>query len=93
MTIEEIKNKSTPVLQNAGVTKSSLFGSVATGSNINSSDIDFLVDLPKGKTLFDFVNLKLALEETLGIEVDLVQFGAIKPAIKDRVLKEQIPIL
>lgn len=93
MTIEEIKDKSAPILQQAGVTKSSLFGSVATGSNTNSSDIDLLVDLPRGNTLFDFIDLKLTLEEALGSKVDLVEFDAIKPIIRERILKEQVPIL
>lgn len=93
LSVDQIKERSIPVFQSAGVTKSSIFGSVATGSNTNSSDVDFLIEFPKGKTLFDFIDLKLNLEEALGTGVDLVQFDALKPVIRERILQEQVPIL
>ena len=57
------------------------------------SDIDILVELPKEKSLLDFVALKLELEETLGRKVDLVEYSTIHPLLKERVLKEQVPVL
>ena len=91
--IEQIKEKTIPILKEAGVTRCAIFGSFAAGENTKDSDIDILVDLPDGKTLFDFVDLKLKLEETLSRKVDLVEYTTIKPRIKDRILAEQVPIL
>ncbi len=78
-----------PILKRQGVTKAALFGSAARGEAKKSSDIDILVKLKKGKSLFDFVGLKLELEEKLGKKVDLVEYAAIKPLLKQIILGEQ----
>jgi len=57
------------------------------------SDIDILVDIKKDISLLDFVGLKLELEEALGQKVDLVEYSTIKPVLKERILKSQIPII
>lgn len=91
--IEQIKDKIVPVLKEAGVTRSSLFGSVVRGEDIEVSDVDILVDLPRGKTLFDLVGLELDLKEALGRDVDVVTYRSISPLLKDIILKEHVPIL
>jgi hypothetical protein len=93
LTIDEIKLKALPILKAAGVTRSSLFGSYVRGEQNDDSDIDVLVDLPKGKSLFDFIGLQLELEDALHKKVDLGEFSTIKPRIRNRVLKEQQVIL
>ncbi len=89
MTIQDIKKQITPILKRQGVTKAALFGSVARGEARKRSDIDLLVKLERGKSLFDFVGLKLELEEKLGKKVDLVSYGAIKPSLKDVILQDE----
>ena len=42
--------------------------------------------------LFRFVGLKLDLEDALNRKVDLVSYGAIKPTLRERILRESIPI-
>ena len=91
--LNEIKNKAVPVLKEAGVTRSSIFGSYVRGEERENSDIDMLVDFPKEKSLFDFVELQLKLEDVLNKKVDLGEYKTLKPRIKDRVLSEQIQIL
>ncbi len=91
--IDDIKNKAVPILKKAGVTRSSLFGSYVRGEEKEGSDIDMLVDFPKGKSLFDFIGLQLKLEDTLNKKVDLGEYETLKPRIRDRVLSEQIQIL
>jgi len=91
--IEQIKEKTIPILKEAGVTRSAIFGSYVAGENTKDSDIDILVEPPERMTLFGFVGLKLELEEALGREVDLVEYSAIKPRIKERILSSQVPIL
>jgi len=91
--IEAIKRKITPILQQYGAKKAGLFGSCVRGEAKKTSDIDILVDLRKDASLLDFVGLKLELEEALGKKVDLVEYNAIKPLLKERILKEEIAIL
>ncbi len=92
-TVEEIKTKILPILKEAGVIRSSLFGSFARGENTQKSDVDILVEIKKNISLLDFVDLKLKLEDILGKKVDLVEYGAIKPFLRDVILSEQIKIL
>lgn len=91
--IEQIKLKALPILKEAGVTKSSLFGSYIRGDIHDDSDIDILVEFPKEKSLFDFIGLKLRLEEVLEKKVDLVEYDTVKPLLKQYVLSEQLQIL
>lgn len=89
MTAQSIKRKIIPILKRQGVTRAALFGSASRGEMKKKSDIDILVKLKKGKSLFDFVGLKLELEDKLGKKVDLVMYGAIKPRLKDIILKDE----
>lgn len=91
--IEKIKKKIVPVLKQAGVTRSSLFGSYVRGEQRKDSDIDLLVDFPKGISLFDVAEIKLKLEDMLGKKVDIVGFNKIKSRLKPYILSEQIQIL
>lgn len=93
LAIDQIKEKALPILKEAGVTRSSLFGSYVRGEEGDSSDIDILVEFPKGKSLFDFIGLELKLEDVLRKKVDLVTYKGLKPHVKKDVLREQIPIL
>lgn len=62
-----------------------VFGSVARNEHGAESDVDLLVafDTPVG--LFDFVRLEDELAERLGVEVDLVTKGSLRPRIGERV--------
>ena len=91
--LEEIKRKAVPILKEAGVTRSSIFGSYVRGENREDSDIDILVDFPRGKGLFEFVGLQQELEKALGKKVDLGEFSTLKPRIKDQVLSQQVRII
>jgi predicted nucleotidyltransferase len=51
-------------------------GSVARGEDTEGSDVDFLVDLAPGATLFDLGGLHEDLEELLGIPVDVISSGS-----------------
>jgi uncharacterized protein len=69
-----------------------VFGSVASGENRPGSDVDFLVDLEKGRGLLDLGGLLSDLQGLLGVEVDVVESGCIHPYIRDRVLAEALPL-
>lgn len=91
--LEEIKNKTIPILKEAGVTQSSIFGSYVRGENRDESDIDFLIEVPRGTGLFAFSNLKQKLEQSLNKNVDLVTYKSIHPKLRDKILSEQVRIL
>ena len=66
-----------------------LFGSVARGEETADSDIDFLVDLPKGYDLFlQRLPLTEALAKITGRQVDLVPEHELNKYIRPYVLQE-----
>jgi predicted nucleotidyltransferase len=67
-----------------------VFGSVATGENRPDSDVDFLVDLESGRTIFDLAKFLGDLRDLLGTEIDVVESRSIHPYIRDRVLAEAV---
>jgi predicted nucleotidyltransferase len=69
-----------------------VFGSVARGESDAASDIDFLVDLEPGRSLFDLSGLLIDLEAALQTEVDVVTEGGLRPRIRERVLREAVPL-
>lgn len=91
--VDEIKRKITPILREEGVTRAALFGSVVRGEATKESDIDILVDLPRGKSLFDLAGLQMKLEEKLENKVDVITYNSLNPLLKDYILKDQLPIL
>lgn len=91
--ISDIKRKAIPVLKQAGVTKSSIFGSYVRGEEKKNSDIDMLVELPEGKSLFDLVRLQRKLEGILGKKVDLITYNSVNPLLKNYIQTDQVQIL
>lgn len=69
-----------------------VFGSVVRGEETAGSDVDFLVKLESGRTLFDLVGLKQALEDALGRRVDVLTEGGISPYLRDRIHAESVPL-
>lgn len=93
MNVSEIQKKILPMLEKQGVIKAALFGSVARGEAKENSDVDILVELPKGKSLFDLVELKLDLEDLLEKKVDIGTFNSLDPLIKPYAEKDMVHIL
>ena len=72
-TTTEIKEKLSPVFDNAGVDRAILFGSYAKGNATQLSDIDILID-SKGRIRgIDFFGVRADISEALNIPVDLVE--------------------
>lgn len=90
--IEEIKRKILPILQQYDVVKASIFGSHVRGEADAKSDLDLLVKFSGKKSLFDLVNLKFALEDILQCNVDVLTYNSIHPLIKDTILSEEVVI-
>ena len=71
-----------------GASNVRVFGSVAQGAANENSDVDFLVELESGRSLFDLGGLLMALQELLGRNVDVVTEKGLHWYIKERVLSE-----
>ncbi len=69
-----------------------VFGSVARGEADAASDLDLLVELEPGRTLLDLGGLQYELEELLGCRVDVVTERGLKHRIRERVLREAVPV-
>lgn len=67
-----------------------VFSSVARGGNDEQSDVDFLVDMEPGRSLFDLGGLLMGLQELLGAEVDVVTGRGLRPRIRERVLADAV---
>lgn len=69
-----------------------VFGSVGRGDQGAFSDLDLLVDMAEGRSLIDLIALSNDLEESLGLDVDVVTEASLSPYIRDRVLDEAIAL-
>jgi predicted nucleotidyltransferase len=69
-----------------------VFGSVAEGRADDASDVDFLVDMEPGRSLFDLGGLLMDLQDLLGRKVDVVTESALHWYIRDRVLQQAKPL-
>jgi hypothetical protein len=69
-----------------------VFGSVVRGEARPDSDVDFLVDMEPGRSLLDMGGLLMDLRDALGQEVDVVTERGLKTRIRERVLKEAMPL-
>jgi uncharacterized protein len=69
-----------------------VFGSVARGEADEQSDIDLLVEFDPGRSLLDHAALWLELQDLLGCKLDVLSDRGIKPRIRERVLREAIPL-
>ena len=69
-----------------------VFGSLARGEADETSDIDILVELEPGRTLFDLGGLLMDLRDLLGRDVDVVTERGLKPRIRSRVLQEAVAL-
>lgn len=87
-----------PVLQRyfAGqpVNRAYLFGSFSRGEETPDSDVDILVDLDKSKPigLFQYVTMKLDLQDLLQRDVDLVEREELLPFAQESANRDKLLI-
>ncbi len=81
------------ILKKYQIQHASLFGSFSKGTQTSDSDIDMLIEPGNKFTLFDMMNLEEELTLLTKRKIDLVEFSAIKPSIKNEVLATAISIL
>ncbi len=71
------------IAQKYGISKPYIFGSVARRDTTSKSDVDFLVEMQEGATLFGVAGFSYETEKLLGIPVDVVPLSLL-PQIEDR---------
>lgn len=76
------------LIEDAGGRNVRVFGSVATGREHAGSDIDLLADL----SLLDLERLQSRLTEEVGATVELTPDSGLRPYLRERVLKEAVPL-
>ena len=76
--------------EESGFARLAVFGSVARGEARQSSDIDLLVEAPEGTSSFGFIRFKQLIERVLGRQVDLVDYGGLKPKLDDDIRREAV---
>jgi uncharacterized protein len=79
-----------PTLERLGISSLRLFGSSARDEAGDESDADFIVRFRNPPTFDQFTDLKILLEETLGIAVDLVTEDALRPEMRAAVERDAI---
>lgn len=67
-----------------------VFGSYVQGTPRRGSDLDVLVDFAEEPSLFKFIELESYLSTLLGVKVDLVMKGTLKPLIGRQILSEVV---
>jgi hypothetical protein len=75
-----------------GVGNLRVFGSTLRGEDQPDSDLDLLADIPPGTSLLKIVGIKLAIEDALGVPVDLCTDRELHPDLRDRILAEARPV-
>jgi predicted nucleotidyltransferase len=65
-----------------------VFGSMVRDEANEESDVDLLIELEEGRSLFDIAAMKLDLEERLRRPFDILTEPALHWFIRDRILQE-----
>ena len=82
--------ESRSLLDSFGVGRVSLFGSFARDEAGGESDVDLLVEFQRPIRLFAFARLQRLLGERMGRRVELVTPDALKPQLRDQILREAV---
>ncbi len=84
------------IAQKHGISNIYVFGSVARGDNSSQSDVDFLVEMQEGASLFGVAGFSYETEKLLGVPVDVVPLSAL-PQVRDQefainIQREAVPL-
>jgi uncharacterized protein len=90
--INKIKPEIIEILNKNNVKRAGIFGSYSRGEQRKNSDIDILIEPPKGLG-FGFFRISIELEEKLGKKVDLITYNGINPLLRKRILAQEVRII
>lgn len=87
--VEVLKSNEEIIKKQYGVKRIGIFGSFARGDAKEGSDVDVIVEFEKGRKKYDnYMDLKFFLMDLFQRKVDLVTVEALRPQLKDSILKE-----
>ncbi len=69
-----------------------VFGSVVRGEQNQNSDIDFVVEMEKERTILNRIALMQDLKKLLGQEVDVVTYKSLREKIKHEIFKDAVEL-
>jgi len=96
MLLDEIRDKKTAIQElgeRYGARRIRVFGSVARGEENPDSDVDFLVDFPRGYDMFSQrLALSEQLEDMLHRHIELIPEHELNRHIRDQVMKEAVDL-
>jgi len=90
--LQALSPKLRVIAERYGAFNIAVFGSVARDEATEASDIDLLVDLPQGTSLFQRAEFQQDLEALLDHKVDLIRRRNLRPSLRDRVEAEAVPL-
>ncbi len=90
--LKEEREKILEIASKHGALNVRIFGSVARREADENSDLDLLVDLGENLGSWFPMGLINELENSLGVKVDIATVNGLKERIKEKVLKEAIPL-
>jgi len=93
MVLEKLKKQIAGILNKHPIAKSALFGSYARGEENKSSDIDILIETSKPISLFVILKIEKELRQITKKKIDIIEYSAIKPFLRENVLSDAISIL
>ncbi len=80
------------LVKEAGGTNVRVFGSVATGTDHDDSDVDLLFTMERPLSLLALGRLERRIADLVGLPVDLIPDSALRPEMADRVVAEAVPL-
>jgi predicted nucleotidyltransferase len=86
--IKELLSTNKEIYEKYNIKKIGIFGSYLSGKNKKSSDLDLLIEFNETIGLFEFVHLANELQKLLKVKIDLTTLNALKPYIKEKILRE-----
>ncbi|OUM90656.1 MAG: hypothetical protein BAA01_02220 [Bacillus thermozeamaize] len=90
--LKEKKQEILAIAQQNGIRNVRIFGSVARGKERLDSDIDLLVEIEDGRTLFDLIRFKQEIESLLERKVDVLTDQAVHELLREQIMNEVIQL-
>lgn len=90
--IQQQKKNILAIARQHGIVRLRLFGSVVRGEETPQSDIDLLVDLEPGRSMFDLGGALIQLQELLRRKVDIVTEGGLHWYLKEKIMQEAVSL-
>ena len=90
--LEALKPQVFEVARRYGATNLRIYGSIASGQEHSASDLDLLIDLPRGQSLLGLISLRQELEDLLGCPVDVTEAENLHPLIRSQILEHALAL-